>query len=403
MMENECKVCNSKNIHKFLSLGPSPLANNYIKKEKLEEKEEVFPLDLYFCKDCLFVQLGQIIDPKILFKDYLYVSSTSETLKKQFQDLAEDIKSRTKDDSFIVEIASNDGTLLKNFKEYKILGVEPASNIAKIAIDNGIKTLNKFFNIETANDIVKKNGKADVVIGTNIFAHIPDLNEFIEAIKILLDKNGFAIFESPYLFDLMEKLEFDTIYHEHIYYLSLKPLIKLFKKHDLEIFDVKRTNMHGGSIRFFVGNNNFEIKDRVKELISLEEKMGFDKVEVYEDFSNKVLNFKEKLYNLLIELKKSGHSIAGYGAPAKATTLLNYLGIGKEIIDFIADKSPLKQDLFMPGNKIPIFSTDKILKENPDYLIILAWNFADEIMKQNEEYKKNGGKFIIPIPDPKII
>ena len=401
--EIECRVCNSRNMFKFLSLGPTPLANKFIKKEHLNEEEIYYPLDAYFCEECFFVQIGYVVNPKVLFENYIYVSSTSETLKKQFKEFADDLKSRIKKNSFIVEIASNDGTLLKNFKSYKILGIEPASNIAKIAIAGGIPTLNRFFNIETAKDIVKKYGKADAIIGTNIFAHISNLNEFIEAVKILLDKDGFAVFESPYLADLMEKMEFDTIYHEHIYYLAIKPLISLFKKHSMELFDVKRTKMHGGSIRFYVTKGKFKKEKRVSDLVSLEEKLELGKRKAYEDFSSKALKLKVKLNDLLGKLKMSGKTIAGYGAPAKGNTLLNYTGVGNEILDYIVDKSPLKQGLYTPGKRIPIFSPDAILKKRPDYILILAWNFADEIMRQERAYKEKGGRFIIPIPEPKII
>lgn len=399
----KCKVCTSQNMHKFLSLGMMPLANQFVRKEELNKEQSYYPLDVYFCEECFFVQIGYVVDPKVLFKDYIYVSSTSETLKRQFKEFADDVKARVKKNSFIVEIASNDGTLLKNFHGYRILGVEPASNIAKIAVSNGIPTLNKFFNAKTAKEIVRKYGKADAVIGTNIFAHIPDLNNFIDAVKILMNEDGFAVFESPYLADLMGKMEFDTIYHEHIYYLAVKPLLLLFKSHGVNLFDIKRTKMHGGSIRFFVGNGKYKKEKSVDELLFLESKMGLGKRMAYDDFASKVVKLKIRLNDLLGRLRMAGHSIAGYGAPAKGNTLLNYTGLGNEILDYIVDKNALKQGLYTPGKRIPIFSPDVLLKERPDYMLILAWNFADEIMENLKKYKERGGKFIIPIPGPKII
>lgn len=401
----KCRVCGSEVI-RFLSLGKTPLANSFLKEEQINKIEEFYPLEVGFCNKCSLVQLIHIVKPEKMFKNYVYVSSTSKTLRAHFEELAKKIIKIIKNGSTIIEIGSNDGALLKNFdkKKYNILGIEPSLNIATIANENGIKTLNMFFNEDSAKKISITYGKADVVIGTNVFAHIPNLHNLLKALKLLLKQDGFAVFESPYLVDLVSNKEFDTIYHEHVYYLSIKPLIYLFNLHGMELFDVERTKIHGGSIIFYAGiKNKRRVSNRVKALLKSEKNKGFYNIKIYKRFAKEVVNLKGGLIKVFIRLKRERKKICGFGAPAKGNTLLNYMGIDKSTIDYIVDNSPYKQNLFTPGTKIPIYSPSKLFSDKPDYLLILAWNFAEEIMQEQKEFATNGGKFIIPIPKPKIV
>lgn len=401
----KCRVCGSKVI-RFLSLGKTPLANSFLKEEQINKLEEFYPLEVGFCNKCSLVQLIRIVKPEKMFKNYIYVSSTSKTLRAHFEELAKKIIKIIKNGSTIIEIGSNDGALLKNFdkKKYNTLGIEPSLNIATIANNKGIRTLNMFFNEATAKKIANNYGKADVVIGTNVFAHIPNLHNLLKALKLLLKQDGFAVFESPYLVDLVSNKEFDTIYHEHVYYLSIKPLIYLFKMHGMELFDVERTKIHGGSIRFYAGiKNKRRIRNRVKALLKFEKNNDFYNIKIYKRFAKDVVNLKSELIKILSRLKRERKKICGFGAPAKGNTLLNYMKIDKSILDYIVDNSPYKQNLFTPGTKIPIYSPSKLVSDKPDYLLILAWNFAEEIMQEQKEFHKKGGRFIIPIPKPVVI
>ena len=396
----KCGVCSSE-IIKFLSLGRTPLANSFLKKEELSKNEEYYPLDAGFCQKCALVQLIYVVSPEKIFKNYVYVSSTSSTLMAHFKELSEKIIKRISKGSTVMEIGSNDGTLLKNFarKQYNVLGIEPSSNIAEIANNNGVKTLNVFLNENSAKKIAKKYGKADVVIGTNVFAHIPDLHGLLRALKILLKPNGFAVFESPYLIDLISKKEFDTIYHEHVYYLLIKPLKYLFGMHGMELFDAERTKIHGGSIR----KNKRKINRNINDLLELEKKKGFHDISTYTRFAKDIIRLKKELTQLLGKLKREGNKICGFGAPAKGNTLLNYMKIGRSTLDYIVDNSHYKQNLFTPGTKIPVLHPSRLLSDKPDYLLILAWNFADEIIEEQKEFARSGGKFIIPIPKPIVV
>ena len=404
-----CRICNNKDLRSFLNLGPQPLANSFLKKEHINEPETFYPLEACFCSKCHFVQLGYVVDPEALFRNYMYFSSNSESAQRHYGEFAKDIAENVLNKKcFVIEIASNDGILLKNFKKYDIsaLGIEPAENVAAAAKQQGVDTWVDFFCERTAKNVSSKYGKANVIIGTNVFAHVPDLDDMARGLDILLAEDGVAVFESPYLVDLLENLEFDTIYHEHCSYISVTPLDYFFNRFKMEIYDVKRTSIHGGSLRFYVKRKSYHshpISPDVKKLKILETDLGLDKWETYEKFSKRVLSFKNELVLLLTDLKSKGKRIIGYGAAAKGNVLLNYVGIGPEILDFIADKSPYKHGYYTPGKHIPIVSTDKITESGSDYMLILAWNFADEIMKQQAWFKKKGGKFIIPIPHVKIV
>jgi len=405
----DCRVCKRKNLTKVMVLGPTPLANAFLKKNQVDFAEEFYPLDVYFCKSCSFLQLGHVVSPQILFGDYVYVSSTSQVFIDHFKEFADSVYKMFKlnSKSLIIDIGSNDGILLKPFKNLgiKVLGIEPAIEIAKVAIKDGIETIAEYFSVDLARKIVKKKGKASVVTATNVFAHIDDLDEVINGLKILLDDDGVFIIEAPYLIDFIQKRYFDLVYHEHLSYWAIAPLITLFKRFDMKVFHVEKVNSHGGSIRVFVAKNKSKHKTQksVEEFLNKEKKMKLADINTYLEFNKKIQENRVALMSLLGKLKMKGKKIVGYGAPAKGNTMLNFFSIGTETLDYIIDNSSWKQGLYTPGKKIPVVSPDALNRDNPDYVLILAWNFAPSIMKNNEKFSKAGGKFIIPVPKPKII
>jgi len=407
--KNECRICSSNNLELILDLGEQPPSNAFIKKDDLEKYEDKFPLRLYLCKECYLLQLLDIVDKEILFKEYLYLTSASKPsvnhFKKYAYDVYEEFLKQSKN-PLIIEIGSNDGTLLKEFKKLgaTVLGIEPAKNIAKIANDAGITTENTFLNY----DIVKKKSlekKASIIVGNNVFGHIDDLKEFMKCVKILSKEKGVFIFEVPYLVNLIQKLEFDTVYHEHLSYFSLIPLIRLMDEFNLEIFDVKKQKVHGGTIRVFVSEkNNFKKTINFEKMIKFEKEFGINKIQTYQKFSENVKELKNKLQNKLLKFKKEGKIIFGYGAPAKGNVLLNYCNIGTEFLDYIIDTTPLKQGLYTPGMHIPVKSDkENIEKPSQQIALLLAWNYEEAIINKEKLFLKNGGKFLIPIPTPKTI
>jgi 2-polyprenyl-3-methyl-5-hydroxy-6-metoxy-1,4-benzoquinol methylase len=405
----QCRFCDNTNVKRFLELGEMPLANAFLTEDEVNTiKEPKFPLDVFFCVDCGLVQIDPVVPPQDIFKDYIYFSSTSDAVHKHAQYLAQSFKERFQlhDNSFIVEIASNDGCVLNYFKklDMNILGVEPAENIAKVAVDSGIETYIEFFNEETARKIKDKYGNADAILARHVFAHVPEIHSFMRGLKLLLSTNGVIAIEAPYLVDFVEKVEFDTIYHEHLSYLSLRPMSKLFKKYGMEIFDVEHFDIHGGSLIYYISNEGaHEVSPKVGRYTENELQKGFDDIDTYYDFADKTSQIKAKLIDLLNQLKDAGNTIAAYGAPAKGNTLLNYCNISTDLIDYIVDKSKYKQDLYTPGTHIPVYSPERLLEDMPDYTLLLAWNFADEILEQQKLYREKGGKFIVPIPDIKVV
>lgn len=404
-----CRICLSDKLTKFLDLGFTPPADDFLLPCRLNEPETFYPLDLYICADCSLVQLGYIVPAEILFqKDYPYESSMTNTGVKHFHAFAAETCKELEltSNDLVVDIGSNVGVLLEGFKKYgiKVLGVDPAANISKIAQDRGINTLNDFFNRKAVNKILESEGKAKVITGTNVVAHIDDVHSLIKNAGDLLDQKGVFIFEAPYLLNLIENLEYDTIYHEHLSYLSVKPLVRLFDRFDMEIFYIKHLDIHGGSLRYFVARkNDYKVAQNVNEWIELEKKKKIYDLSTLEKFAADVGNNRKELTWLLQSLKQQGKRIAGVGAPAKGMTLLNYCKIGTETLDFVTEKSRLKIGKVTPGTHIPVTPDSMLLEKKPDFALLLPWNFANEIIENLNAYKKCGGKFIIPIPKPYII
>ena len=405
---SQCRICENTQTSKFLCLGPTPLANSFLGPDHLDEPEPCFPLDVVFCNQCGLVQLDYVVPPEAMFRNYIYVSSTSQTMPAHFAAYADEIVSRfiQHPQDVVLEMGSNDGCLLRAFQTHQVraIGMEPAANVAAIANATGIATVNDFFCERSAMEFQEREGRVKVIVGNNVLAHIGDLQDLVAGLDSLLRPDGVAVFEVPYLVDLLRKNEFDTIYHEHLSYFALRPLQKLFESRGMTIFDVKRFPVHGGSIRVYVSRvaAGRETLPSVEGLRLLERSEGLDSHETYEVFAGRIEKIKQELTALLSRLKASGARIAGYGAPAKGNTLLNHFQIGTELIDFIADKCPYKQGMYTPGKHIPVVDVKHLLEEQPDYVLLLAWNFAEEILEQQSEYLIRGGKFIMPIPRPQV-
>ncbi len=407
--QGSCLFCNTELRHTFVDLGMSPPCESYRKPEQQNQMEPFYPLHAYVCEKCFLVQLQEYITPENIFSDYAYFSSYSNSWlqhAKNYVDMAVE-RFQLNQESQVVEIASNDGYLLQYFvaKNIPTLGIEPAANIAKVAIKKGIPTVVKFFGEETAREQVEKGVRADLLLGNNVLAHTPYLNDFVKGMKIILKPQGVITMEFPHLMRLMEENQFDTIYHEHFSYFSFLTVETVFATHSLTIFDVEELPTHGGSIRIYAchtENNSQTISNKVLELRIREKAAGFTNLETYFSFEKQVKETKYKLLDFLIKAKREGKSIVGYGAPGKGNTLLNYCGIRTDFIDYTVDRSPHKQNLFLPGTHIPIFHPDKIQETQPDYLLILPWNLKDEIMTQMSYIRNWGGQFIVPIPEVKV-
>jgi 2-polyprenyl-3-methyl-5-hydroxy-6-metoxy-1,4-benzoquinol methylase len=404
--KNQCRFCDAPLARSVADLGMSPLANSYVKHDQLHAMEAFFPLHAYVCESCLLVQLEEFESAENIFSDYSYFSSYSESWLKHAKNYTESMTARFGIDKSwqVMEIASNDGYLLQYFKEQgvPVLGIEPAENVAKVAQEAGIESIVKFFGVKTANELVAENRKADLLLGNNVLAHVPDLNDFVAGEKIVLNKGGIITMEFPHLLRLIEENQFDTIYHEHFSYFSFLTVEKVFASHGLVLFDVEEIPTHGGSLRIYGRHDDDDSKPveaRVEALKEKERKAGLADMEVYDNYAEKVKETKRKLLEFLISAKREGKSVVGYGAAAKGNTLLNYCGIRNDFLDYVVDLSPHKQDHYLPGTRVPIFAPDKIKETRPDYVLILPWNLSKEISSQMAYIKEWGGKFVVPIPE----
>jgi len=409
-MVGKCRYCNSQLNHSFCDLGMSPLSNAFISREDLQVMEPFFPLHAYVCDKCFLVQLEEFEKPENIFNDYVYFSSYSESWLKHARVYTNSIIERFgfNSNNLVIEIASNDGYLLKNFvqKRIKVIGIEPAENVARVAEKSGIKTIVKFFGVETATKLYQEGIKPDLLIGNNVLAHVPDINDFVEGMKILLNKDGIITMEFPHLLKLMDQNQFDTIYHEHYSYLSFLTVESIFNHHGLKIFDVQELTTHGGSLRIYACHENNQldlINENINKVREDENNAGLNNICTYLKFQDAVKNIKWDLLTFLIEEKNKDKKIVAYGAAAKGNTLLNYCGIRDDFIEYTVDKSPHKQNKLLPGTHIPVYPVEKIRETKPDYLFILPWNIKDEIIEQMSYVREWGSKFIISIPKLEII
>jgi len=404
-----CRLCNSDKLYPFLDLGFTPPADQFKRLEQLKEPEVHYPLVTCMCENCGFMQLNHVVSPEILYRnDYPYESSVTQTGKKHWKQFAQSVTEKIglgKDD-LVVDIGSNVGVLLSEFEHcgVDILGVDPAANIARIAEQNGIETICDFFSSSTVNKIIQQKSKASVITGTNVFAHIDNLKLFMTNVVSLLRDDGTLVIEAPYFLNLLKHLEYDTIYHEHLSYISIKPLVPFLAKYQMEISDIIESDIHGGSIRIFINKiGQRKLTERVFKHLDQEEKYQIYGKETLDLFAQNVKDNRDELLKLLCQLKSEGKSIVGISAPAKGMTLLNYCKIGNHVLDVVTEKSQLKIGRYTPGSHIPVVPDSYLVENKPDYALLLAWNFSEEIIANNISFKEGGGKFIIPIPKPHII
>lgn len=409
MSKEQCRFCHNELKHTFLDLGMSPLANSYIPLDESDKGQMTYPLHVKVCEKCWLVQLGEFESPKAIFSDYAYFSSYSSSWLAHAKNYVEHMMGDYGIDehSKVVEIASNDGYLLQYFKEkgVPVLGIEPAKNVAEVAREKGIPTISEFFGKTLAKSLRSEGKKADLLLGNNVFAHVPYINDFAEGMKILLAEDGILTLEFPHLLNLIEKNQFDTIYHEHFSYISLLAAKKILETHGLCVFDAEELPTHGGSLRLFVRHEHstkYPLSPRVEQIFAKERESGLDHVETYMEFSEKVRRIKYDLLSCLIDLKRSGKKIVGYGAAAKGNTLLNYCGIGREFLDFVVDKNPHKQNTLLPGSHIPVYAPEILSEAHPDNILILPWNIEEEIKRDLKNLCDWPLRFIVPIPNVHI-
>jgi SAM-dependent methyltransferase len=400
-----CRFCRADLKRTFVDLGMSPLCETYPSAADLSHGEVYYPLHVYVCEKCFLVQLEEYEKPENIFSDYPYFSSFSDSWLKHAENYCEMMTARLRlsAQSLVVEVASNDGYLLQYFvrRRVPVLGIEPAANVAKVAVEKGVPTLVRFFGAKLAQELADEGQCADLVLGNNVLAQVPDVNDFVEGLKTLLKPQGVLTLEFPHLLRLIERNEFDTIYHEHFSYFSMLTTTRILEFHGLKVFDVEELPTHGGSLRVYASraeDGTHEVKRTVEDLIAEEIKTGLDSAGGYESFARQVKETKFALVEFLIAAARQGKAVAGYGAPGKSATLLHYCGIGKDLIAYTVDRSPYKQGRFLPGSRIPIHHPDRIRETKPDYVVILPWNLKDEIVEQLQYIREWGGKFVVPIP-----
>lgn len=404
-----CRFCKSELNQTFVDLGMSPLCQTHIEPHQLNMMEPFYPLHAYVCGECFLVQLDEYVSPSEIFSDYAYFSSYSDTMVEHARQYCDKMSQLLSIDSSkkVFEVASNDGYLLQHFvaRGVPVLGIEPAANVAQVAIEKGVKTTVRFMGEESASEIVDEHGQADLVLGNNVLAHVPDINDFVKGLRRVLKPTGTITMEFPHLYRLMERNQFDTIYHEHFSYLSFITVERIFAEHGLVLFDVEQLPIHGGSLRIYArhaDDTSRAVGSRAKELRERELSEGFAKLETYTHFEQKVMETKRKILEFLIRAKRDGKRVVGYGAPGKGNTLLNYCGIRTDFLDFTVDRSPHKHGRYTPGTRIPILHPDAVGEAKPDYLFILVWNIKDEVMKQMAHIREWGGQFVVPIPELQV-
>lgn len=409
-LATSCRSCAHPQLHTVFDLGQTPLANGLLSESQLHEPEPCFPLVLAFCPVCTLVQITETVPPELLFGHYLYFSSFSESMLRHSREIAQRMiqEQRLNEGSRVIEIASNDGYLLQYYCQagIPVLGIEPAANIAAVARnERNVPTRIEFFGLELAQELSRRGEMADVIHANNVLAHVADLNGFVAGLRLILKDDGVAVIEVPYVKEMIDRLEFDTIYHEHLSYFSLTSLDHLFARNGLAIADVEQLPIHGGSLRLFVVHQkpSRQQNESVGHLLGQEQQWGVSNLSFYQDFCRDVQRLKEQLLTLLRGLKSRGDRIAAYGCSAKGSTLLNHFGIGGEILDFVVDRSTVKQGLYTPGTHLPIHGPETLLKNMPAYALLLTWNFAEEILQQQAEYQQRGGRFIVPLPEPRVV
>ncbi len=403
-----CLVCGNQTVERFLDLGSTALANKFLSQEDLGDAEPRYPLRVGFCHSCAHVQLVERVPPEAMFTDYLYISSASDTLKTHFDELSETLVGRHDlgSEDLVVDIGCNDASLLAAFRAQGVrtLGVDPAENLAEFAKGTNIERYTGFFGEQSAGEIVTRWGRASLITATNTFPHIPDLQDFLRGIKTALAPDGAFVIEAHYLVDLLDQLAFDTVYHEHVSYWALHALSQLFSTAGMEVVNAERLPLHHGQLRVTVmRKGQREPAEAVSRILAMERELGIDRVETWRGFADRTETLKRDVVSALSDLRAKGKKVAGYGAPAKGSTLLEYMEIGPDLVEYIVDRSPLKQGRYTPGSHIPIVAPNRLLEDRPDYVLLLAWNFVDEILEQQSEYRALGGKFILPVPEFRII
>ncbi|MFC1515416.1 methyltransferase domain-containing protein [Thermodesulfobacteriota bacterium] len=407
----KCRFCGTRLMHEFIDLVNAPPSNSFLSAKALNEPETFYPLKLYVCEECFLVQLDEYKKSDDIFSDeYIYFSSYSKTWLDHARNYTDMICKRFgfDKDSFVIEIASNDGYLLQNFisRDIPCLGIEPSKKVAESAREKGIQVVNRFFDSDLAKSLSGEGKRADLLIGNNVLAHVPDINDFVAGLKLCLNEGGVITLEFPHLMQLVENKQFDTIYHEHFSYLSLLTTQRIFSRHGLSLFDVEELETHGGSLRVYLKHTDDQLKQiapAVSALIQMEESKGMRHIEYYQGFQEQANRVKYELLTFLVEKKRAGETVVAYGAAAKGNTLLNYCGVKKDLVEFVVDVSPYKQGKSLPGSHIPVDAENKIRDRKPDYVLILPWNIKEEIMEQLSYISNWGGKFVLPIPDLKIM